>query len=180
MFNRLDTTDDRRIDVTEFKKGLEFVAKWGVKIAEDQVDTEFGKIDTNGGGFILFDEFSTWAISKALDLEEDDDAGAPSMAELQGLETTGYVAAKGGFAKSRGLVQKEPLPRMCYTYMGIEVAVQTMAKAEPARSPNRRQRTTEFRPEARGGLPVVGGVPMRRLVPGSKFLNSPSRAEEVS
>ena len=48
MFNRLDTTDDRRIDVTEFKKGLEFVAKWGVKIAEDQVDTEFGKIDTNG------------------------------------------------------------------------------------------------------------------------------------
>ena len=65
MFNRLDTTDDRRINVAEFKKGLEMVAGWGVKIAEDQVDAEFASIDTNGGGFILFDEFSTWAISKA-------------------------------------------------------------------------------------------------------------------
>ena len=91
MFNRLDTTDDRRIEVTEFRKGLETVAKWGVKIADDQVEAEFASIDTNGGGFILFDEFSKWAISKALDLEEDDDFDGK---EVEGLEAIGYVEEK--------------------------------------------------------------------------------------
>ena len=37
------------------------------------IEGEFKKIDKNGGGSILFDEFCTWAISKNLDLEDDDD-----------------------------------------------------------------------------------------------------------
>ena len=49
MFNRLDTTDDRRIEVSEFAKGVEFIAKWGVKIEPDAVQTEFDSIDVNGG-----------------------------------------------------------------------------------------------------------------------------------
>ena len=31
------------------------------------------EIDGNKGGFVLFDEFATWAIKKNLDLEDDDD-----------------------------------------------------------------------------------------------------------
>ena len=31
------------------------------------------KIDTNGGGVIMFDEFCKYAIEKQLDLEDDDD-----------------------------------------------------------------------------------------------------------
>ena len=54
------------------RAGLDLVEKWGVKISEDKVQEEFESIDENGGGYILFDEFSHWAINKALDLEDDD------------------------------------------------------------------------------------------------------------
>jgi hypothetical protein len=36
-------------------------------------EAEFKKIDGNGGGKILFDEFCQYAIQKCLDLEDDDD-----------------------------------------------------------------------------------------------------------
>ena len=45
--------------------------KWGVKIANPE--SEFKKIDKNGGGVIMFDEFCEYAIKKNLDLEDDDD-----------------------------------------------------------------------------------------------------------
>jgi hypothetical protein len=34
---------------------------------------EFGRIDQNGGGQILFSEFVDWALAKNLDLEDDVD-----------------------------------------------------------------------------------------------------------
>ena len=34
---------------------------------------EFDSIDKNGGGQILFNEFVDWALSKNLDLEDDED-----------------------------------------------------------------------------------------------------------
>ena len=34
---------------------------------------EFESIDKNGGGQILFAEFVDWALSKNLDLEDDED-----------------------------------------------------------------------------------------------------------
>ena len=33
----------------------------------------FEKVDANGGGMILFNEFCDWAIEAGLDLEDDDD-----------------------------------------------------------------------------------------------------------
>ena len=54
--------------------------------------------------------------------------------------------------------------------MGAIVPLQTTARAERLGSPNRMHRTVEFRPEPKGGLPIVGGVPMRVMKPGSKFL----------
>ncbi len=54
IFEELDTNDDHRISFSEFKKGFELTG-------EDSSDEkflrkEFNKIDTNKGGFILFDE----------------------------------------------------------------------------------------------------------------------------
>ena len=46
---------------------------------------------TLGGGFVLFDEFCKWAISKALDLEEDDDFDG---AEVERFEAVGYAAER--------------------------------------------------------------------------------------
>ena len=71
MFCRLDTSDDFKINLDEFKKGIPIMEKWGIKITNPQ--EEFNKIDKNKGGSIMFDEFSEYAIQKNLDLEDDDD-----------------------------------------------------------------------------------------------------------
>ena len=39
----------------------------------DDMEVEFAKIDTNGGGQILFSEFVDWALEKNLDIEDDID-----------------------------------------------------------------------------------------------------------
>ena len=71
MFCRLDTSDDFKINLDEFKKGLPIMEKWGVKISNPQ--EEFNKIDNNKSGNIMFEEFAEYAIKKNLDLEDDDD-----------------------------------------------------------------------------------------------------------
>ncbi len=45
--------------------------KWGVNIKDPK--SEFKSIDKNGGGVVLFDEFSHYCITKSLDLENDGD-----------------------------------------------------------------------------------------------------------
>ena len=40
------------------------------------MEAEFDSIDTNGGGMILFQEFTNWAFSKNFDLEDDIDSQA--------------------------------------------------------------------------------------------------------
>lgn len=37
----------------------------------DDLEAEFDKIDTNGGGQILYSEFMAWALAKDLDIEDD-------------------------------------------------------------------------------------------------------------
>jgi Ca2+-binding EF-hand superfamily protein len=54
MFQELDTNGDRRISFKEFKKGFELT---GDNDTDDNyLKAEFNKIDTDKGGFILFDE----------------------------------------------------------------------------------------------------------------------------
>lgn len=69
-FNRVDNSKDGRIDLVEFKEAQNKIELW---VGKFDAEEEFKKIDTNNGGFILFDEFCKWAISKNLDLEDDDD-----------------------------------------------------------------------------------------------------------
>ena len=69
-FDRVDTSDDKRITPEEFSKAIGSIERWVGKIGDPAA--EFKKIDKNGGGFILFDEFLTWALEKNLDVEVDD------------------------------------------------------------------------------------------------------------
>lgn len=71
--NRLDADDDNRISKEEFTSPAikSTVELWVGPIAD--MGAEFAKIDRNGGGQILFDEFVDWATSKNLDIEDDDD-----------------------------------------------------------------------------------------------------------
>ena len=71
MFCRIDTSDDFKVDINEFKKAIPTLEKWGVKITDPVA--EFKKIDNNNSGSIMFDEFCDYAIKKNLDLEDDDD-----------------------------------------------------------------------------------------------------------
>ena len=71
MFCRIDENFDKKVSLQEFKEAVPLMAEWGVKI--DNPEEEFRKIDTNNGGSVLFDEFCHYAISKELDLEDDDD-----------------------------------------------------------------------------------------------------------
>ena len=69
-FQRVDASGDKRIELIEFKEAQPKIETWVGKIDPEE---EFKKIDTNKGGYILFDEFCKWAITKNLDLEDDDD-----------------------------------------------------------------------------------------------------------
>ena len=55
-YNRLDSSDDRRLSLPEFRAGVKLLATWGIDLAEAEVDAEFARIDKNGGGIVLFDE----------------------------------------------------------------------------------------------------------------------------
>ena len=70
-FARIDTGDDNRVNLQEFVKAQPIIQNWVGKIADPVA--EFHKIDKNGGGEVLFDEFCDWAIARNLDLEDDDD-----------------------------------------------------------------------------------------------------------
>ena len=62
-FDKIDSDDDRRIDLAELKRGLALLKLEGKHKAEDV----FREIDTNAGGIILFDEFCCWFAEKGLD-----------------------------------------------------------------------------------------------------------------
>ena len=91
MFDEIDSSDDRRVSVEEFKQALPRLEAWGVKV-KDPVAT-FKSIDTDGGGMILFDEFADWALKLGLDLEDDDDFDDPALATLRG-QTQAKAAPK--------------------------------------------------------------------------------------
>lgn len=67
-FDDIDTDDDRRIDLGEFKKGLSFV---GLELPAAEAEAEFNAMDANGGGVVLFDEFAAWAAKKKCPVDGD-------------------------------------------------------------------------------------------------------------
>ncbi len=178
MFNRIDTSDDRRIDLAEFKQSLAQLRKWKAKDvpAEDDeaaIAAEFEKMDTDGGGKILFGEFCDWAVTKDLDLEDDDDNVTD---EANAAKAVGYIAAKkkGGPKPPPSLNGPYgadfPPPRLCYTSEGLTVPLQTTAVALPEGSPTRLGASPVFAPRTPSGPKVLAGQKHRMLYKTDKFL----------
>ena len=71
MFDEIDTSDDKKISLDEFKAALPRLNAWGAKISN--VEAEFRKIDKNGGGSIVFTEFLDYALDLDLDHDQDID-----------------------------------------------------------------------------------------------------------
>jgi len=61
VFEQIESDVDRRVDLNEFKAGF---SKLGLPMDDETAEAEFNLIDTNGGGFILFDEFCTFYCKK--------------------------------------------------------------------------------------------------------------------
>mmetsp|Transcript_16135 Transcript_16135/g.21340 ORF Transcript_16135/g.21340 Transcript_16135/m.21340 type:complete len:414 (+) Transcript_16135:146-1387(+) len=61
VFDKLDTEDDRRVDLEEFKVGM---GKLGLQMDDETAAAEFDKMDKNDGGQVLFDEFCTYYMNK--------------------------------------------------------------------------------------------------------------------
>ena len=116
MFNRLDTSDDRRIDSSEFKSGADMVKGWGVELKDDEIEAEFAKIDVDGGGKILFDEFARWALEKALDLPEDDQEAG------EGQEAAG--------GRAREVLQGEPLLERRFVRRSDDLAMEELWRGD--------------------------------------------------
>ena len=70
MFDEVDTGDDRRVDFKEFKAALPMFVEWGVKVTNPRM--AFDAADEDGMGMLLFDEFSGWALTRGLEMLEDD------------------------------------------------------------------------------------------------------------
>jgi len=65
LFDEADTNEtkygDRRINMGEFKWMLNHL---GMNMSTNELETEFRKVDKNGGGFILFTEFCKYVTGK--------------------------------------------------------------------------------------------------------------------
>lgn len=71
MFQRIDLSENNTIEYDEFLKAIPTMNKWGVFI--DNPEDAFKEIDTNNDNVLSFTEFCDFAISRSLDLEDDDD-----------------------------------------------------------------------------------------------------------
>jgi len=64
VFSNSDGDADRRMNYEEFKKCLTLCAA-GYRVSEAEMKSDFQKVDRNGGGIILFDEFCLYFTQKA-------------------------------------------------------------------------------------------------------------------
>lgn len=101
LFDEVDTTDDRRVDFAEFEAAMPTLLGWGVVIADPAA--EFRKIDLDGGGKLLFDEFSGWALKKGLDRDASDDIAGEN--ELEEHHKMSAEAAAQGAIESKERIE---------------------------------------------------------------------------
>jgi len=66
MFQLIDKNGDRCVSLEEFVAAVPFLQHWGSKITEEEAQDIFLAADSDGGGYVLFDEFSTWAMAQGI------------------------------------------------------------------------------------------------------------------
>ena len=71
-FEEIDEDGDRRLTEREFAAAAEVI---GIKMSTAEAALEFAAMDTNNGGFVLFDEFCAWCAERHV--EGDGEDGRP-------------------------------------------------------------------------------------------------------
>jgi len=59
-FDKIDTSDDRRVSHSEFIAAKPLLERWGINMSNPEA--QWRKCDADGGGMVLFIEFADWGI----------------------------------------------------------------------------------------------------------------------
>jgi len=77
-FAAMDADADRRVSLAEFREARCLLQRWGCRAAFEAAltdpDSVFHRIDKDGGGLVLFDEFAHWVLNHCEELFEAGDA----------------------------------------------------------------------------------------------------------
>ena len=114
-FQQIDTDGDGRLTLQEFGAAAQ---RLGDPLSPVEARREFRKMDENGGGYVLFDEFARWAAKRAAgdaeEEEDEEDYGQPKHAvfiydataleQLKDLLEKPYLATAAAMAPQYMLV----------------------------------------------------------------------------
>ena len=126
-FEAIDTSHDRRITPEEFANGCGVI---GLPLSAEEADEEFVQLDANGGGFILFDEFCSWAARRHIGEDDDDDAHAEDG--IDGHASGQHTTPNTHHARSHGSSGKAARPSP-----GKHAHSSSGKKHAPSKSPTR-------------------------------------------
>lgn len=119
-FDKIDSDDDRRLTLNEFKQGHQLA---GIKISDQQAEQLFMSIDKNNGGLVLFDEFCMFMATTYKPKELD-----AAYADIAAKNGTG--APKASMKMDRGATLK-PQKKVAMAQQEQHVAPQTAPQAAP-------------------------------------------------
>ena len=68
VFEDVDTDHDRRLSLEEFQHGC---GRLGLHLSPNEAEKVFGKMDSNHGGKVLFDEFCAWVAQNACPIHSE-------------------------------------------------------------------------------------------------------------
>ena len=83
MFEKIDSSGEHLINFKEFKNSIPLMRNWGLDLKESEAEKEFKSISKNNGVTITFEEFCSYAITKSLELEEDDNFDDEELKKLK-------------------------------------------------------------------------------------------------
>ena len=124
-FEEIDENGDRRLSAEEFAHGGAVV---GLALTAEEAAAEFAKVDADGGGFVRFEEFCSWAArTHLLGDEEEQIMRAAQQARKREAERASPVTPES--------VLSAPIENDAKTEVDAEpteVVVATEEQAEPS------------------------------------------------
>ena len=107
-FEEIDLSGDQRLSLEEFAAGCVAV---GEKMTDAEIDAEFARIDTNGGGYVLFDEFCAWCAQRHAVDPTTGPAIAPQSEYASGEELPHTPAKTRRVAQKQSSAAEQMVPR---------------------------------------------------------------------
>eukprot|EP00931_Biecheleriopsis_adriatica_P049616 TRINITY_DN28702_c0_g2_i2.p2 TRINITY_DN28702_c0_g2~~TRINITY_DN28702_c0_g2_i2.p2 ORF type:complete len:404 (-),score=74.54 TRINITY_DN28702_c0_g2_i2:19-1230(-) len=153
-FCKMDTSNDRRVSLEEFKASLPLLQGWAKGEAFEAAVADPGKafkeVDADGGGMVLFDEFAHWALSLSLqsllgcETSQAERAEAvemlkkqtPNLASAEEASTTATSAPKRAARPRSASREKLSVPTPTAQQLSANRLASAKAKSKSGRPPS--------------------------------------------